>query len=287
MSLPIDGTIPALDEVASIGAVVRAVPRPPVRDIYVVDNVSRDGTAEAARLAGARVISEPRGGYGSACLAGIRALPADTAIILFLDGDSSDDPTHLPRLVEPIATGRADFVVRSRTEGTAEPGALTAQQRVGNAIAARWLRARFGLPAENALTGAGRIYDLLALPRVTFTDPQIASVGLTEAQARARGIEVKTATLQLKDVPRAIAARNTKGVIKLVAEDKSGKLLGAHILASEAGDVVQEATLAIRFGLRVGDLVQTFHPYLTMAEGLKLAAVTFKKDVKHLSCCAG
>jgi len=143
-----------------------------------------------------------------------------------------------------------------------------------------------GLAAENALTEAGRLYDLLPLPRVTFTDPQIASVGLTEAQATAHSKTVKTAILPLSEVPRAIAARNTKGLIKLIAEGESGKLLGAHILAAEAGEVIQEATLAIRFGLRVQDLVETFHPYLTMVEGLKLAALTFQKDVQHLSCCA-
>src|SRR3546814_12499183 len=84
----------------------------------------------------------------------------------------------------------------------------------------------------------------------------------------------------------AIAARNTKGLIKLVAEEETGKLLGAHVLAAEAGEIIQETTLAIRFGLRVHDLLETFHPYLTKAEGLKLAAITFTKDVKQLSCCA-
>jgi len=143
-----------------------------------------------------------------------------------------------------------------------------------------------GLAAENALTGAGRIYDLLPLPRVTFTDPQIASVGLGEAQAKERGLKVKTAVLHLKDVPRAIVARDTRGLIKLIAEAETGKLLGTHVLAAEAGDVVQEATLAIRFGLTVQDLIETFHVYLTMAEGLKLAALTFEKDVAKLSCCA-
>ncbi len=142
-----------------------------------------------------------------------------------------------------------------------------------------------GLAAENALTGAGRVYDLLPLPRVTFTDPQIASVGLGEAQAKERGFKVKTAVLQLKDVPRAIVARDTRGLIKLIAEAETGKLLGAHVLAAEAGDVVQEATLAIRFGLTIQDIIETFHAYLTMAEGLKLAALTFEKDVAKLSCC--
>lgn len=141
------------------------------------------------------------------------------------------------------------------------------------------------LAAENALAHTGRVFDLCALPRVTFTDPQIASVGLTEQQAREKGHKVTTSHLDLKEVPRALAARDTRGLMKLVAEE-DGRLLGAHLLAAEAGDVIQEATLAIRFGLTVHDIVDTFHPYLTMVEGLKLAALTFEKDVTRLSCCA-
>ncbi len=144
-----------------------------------------------------------------------------------------------------------------------------------------------GLAAENALSGVGRVFDLTALPHVTFTDPQIASVGLTEEKAKAQGQRVRTAVLPLHHVPRALASRNTKGLIKLVAEEETGRLVGAHVLAAEAGEVIQEATLAIRFGLTVQDLADTFHPYLTMVEGLKLAALTFKKDVSKLSCCAG
>lgn len=144
-----------------------------------------------------------------------------------------------------------------------------------------------GLAAENALSAVGRIFDLTALPHVTFTDPQIASVGLTERQAREKGLRVHASLLPLEHVPRALASRNTKGLIKLVAEEETGRLVGAHVLAAEAGEVIQEATLAIRFGLTVQDMADTFHPYLTMVEGLKLAALTFKKkDVSKLSCCA-
>jgi mercuric reductase len=143
-----------------------------------------------------------------------------------------------------------------------------------------------GIAAENALNGAGKVYDLSALPRVTFTDPQIASVGLTEAHAMGKGLRIESAVLDLKNVPRALASRNTRGLVKLIAEQESGRLLGAHVLAAEAGEVIQEAILAIRFGLTVQDLVETFHPYLTMVEGIKLAALTFKKDVAKLSCCA-
>lgn len=143
------------------------------------------------------------------------------------------------------------------------------------------------LAAENALNGDTRRYDASAMPEVTFTDPQAATVGVTEAGARAQGIDVQTSTLPLDQVPRALAARDTRGIIKLVAERESGRLLGAHILAPEGGDSIQTAALAIRSGLTVSNLAEAIFPYLTTVEGLKLAALGFTKDVTKLSCCAG
>ncbi len=143
------------------------------------------------------------------------------------------------------------------------------------------------IAAENALNGDSKRYDATAMPAVVFTDPQVASVGLTEAEARAQGLPVKTSILPLEHVPRALAARDTRGLIKLVADAKSGKLLGAHILAPEGADSIQTAALAIKCGLTVQQLAETIFPYLTTVEGLKLAAQTFEKDVAKLSCCAG
>ena len=142
------------------------------------------------------------------------------------------------------------------------------------------------LAAENALTGHGRRYDLSALPKVTFTDPGVASVGLTEDQARAQGIEPLASKLPLEHVPRALAARDTRGLVKLVADARTKKIIGAHILAAEAGEMITEPALAIKFGLTIEDLTSTFHPYLTLSEGIKLAAQAFTKDVEKLSCCA-
>jgi mercuric reductase len=143
------------------------------------------------------------------------------------------------------------------------------------------------IAAENALNGDSKRYDSTAMPAVVFTDPQVASVGLTEAEARQRGLEVKTSIVPLEYVPRALAARDTRGLIKLVADARSGKLLGAHILAPEGADSIQTAALAIKCGLTVEQLAETIFPYLTTVEGLKLAAQTFSKDVAKLSCCAG
>src|SRR5258708_4495922 len=142
------------------------------------------------------------------------------------------------------------------------------------------------LAAENALEGNIRKYDLSVVPRVTFTDPAVASVGLTAPQARERGVAAVESKLPLSYVPRALAARDTRGFIKLVADEKTNLLVGAHILAPEAGEMIQEAAMAIRFGIRVDEIAAMLHPYLTHAEGLKLAAQTFKKDVARLSCCA-
>ncbi len=141
--------------------------------------------------------------------------------------------------------------------------------------------------AENALNGDARRYDSSAMPEVVFTDPQLASVGLTEAAAHELGMVVRSAIVPLDYVPRAIAARDTRGLIKLVAERKTGRLVGAHMLAPEAGDSIQTAALAIKQGLTVQDLAETVFPYLTTVEGLRLAAQGFERDVAKLSCCAG
>lgn len=143
------------------------------------------------------------------------------------------------------------------------------------------------LAAKNALNGDSLRYDNEAMPAVVFTDPQVASVGLTEAAAREAGHAVRTSTVGLDQVPRALAARDTRGLIKLVADASSGRLLGAHILAPEGADSIQTAVLAIKHGLTVEDLADMIFPYLTTVEGLKLAALNFAKDVAKLSCCAG
>jgi mercuric reductase len=90
----------------------------------------------------------------------------------------------------------------------------------------------------------------------------------------------------LAHLPRALAAQDTRGFIKLVAEEGTRKIIGAQILAAEAGEMITEVALAVRFGLRIEDLTSTFHPYLTLSEGIKLAAQAFDKDVRTLSCCA-
>lgn len=139
----VDVVIPALDEEATLAGVIAAIPST-VRRVVVADNGSTDRTAEVARQAGATVVSEPERGYGAACLAALAALADDPPeVVVFLDGDGSDDPAELDALLAPLALG-ADLVIGSRTRGPAEPGSLTAPQRVGNALACRWIRWVYG-----------------------------------------------------------------------------------------------------------------------------------------------
>jgi mercuric reductase len=140
--------------------------------------------------------------------------------------------------------------------------------------------------ADNAIGGAGRTLDMRALPRVTFTSPQIGAVGMTEEQAVAEGRDVESRSLELGAVPRAIVNRDTRGVVKLVAERGSGEVLGVHVLAEGAGEVILAGVYAVAGRMTVAQIAETWAPYLTMAEGIKLAAQTFTRDVAKLSCCA-
>src|SRR5699024_8638053 len=119
------------------------------------------------------------------------------------------------------------------------------------------------------------------------TAPAIATVGLTEQQAKDKGNEMKTSVMTIDAVPKAQEKRETTGVFKLEADAKTLKILGDQVVAENEGDVINETTLAVKFGLIVEDLRETLPHYLTMSEGLKLAALTFDKDVSKLSCCAG
>lgn len=140
--------------------------------------------------------------------------------------------------------------------------------------------------AINITDGDTRL-DLSAVPEVVFSDPQVATVGLTEAEARARGIDAESRTLPLDNVPRALVNFDTVGFIKLVAERDSGRLLGVQAVSGEAGELIQTAVVALRAGMTVQAIGDELFPYLTMVEGLKLCAQTFTRDIRQLSCCAG
>ncbi len=150
-----------------------------------------------------------------------------------------------------------------------------------------YVAAAAGTRATVNMTGGDAKIDRSVVPAVVFTDPQVATVGYAEAEAKTAGFDTDSRTLTLDNVPRALVNFDTRGFIKLVAESGSGRLLGVQAVAAEAGEIIQTAAIAIRARMTVHDLANQLFPYLTMVEGLKLAAQTFTKDVKQLSCCAG
>ncbi|MBS0455983.1 MAG: mercury(II) reductase [Proteobacteria bacterium] len=149
-----------------------------------------------------------------------------------------------------------------------------------------YVAAAAGSVAAKNMLGGSVTLDLRSMPVVVFTDPQIATVGLSEAQAHRQGIQTDSRTLALENVPRALVNFDTRGFIKIVAAAGTGRILGVQCVAAEAGEMIQTAALAIHHNMTVEALAGQLFPYLTMVEGLKLAAQTFNKDVKQLSCCA-
>jgi glycosyltransferase involved in cell wall biosynthesis len=208
----VDVVIPALDEERALPQVLAEIPRPPVRRVVVADNGSRDRTASVAREAGVEVVHEPRRGYGAACLRGLAHLAADPPeVVVFLDGDRSDHPAELPRLLAPIARGQADLVIGSRTLGRAERGALSAQQRVGNAIACGALRLLYG--AHYTDLGPFRAIRWEALDQLSMRDPDY---GWTVE------MQVKAARRRLRHAEVPVSYRRRIGASKI-----SGTLRGS------------------------------------------------------------
>ena len=139
---------------------------------------------------------------------------------------------------------------------------------------------------NNAFSLSKNSVDYTSLPWVVFTDPQIAGAGMDEVEAEKSGIPFEVSKLDLIHVPRALAAQDTRGFIKLIRNTETDKLIGARVIAPEGGELIQQLSMAIKFGITVKDLAESFYPYLTLGEGIKLAAITFGKDVSKLSCCA-
>lgn len=188
--------------------------------------------------------------------------------------------------VAGIAVDDRGRLVLDQTLRTTNPAVYAAGDVTGAPQFVYVAAAQGTLVADNAVGGAARQMDYLALPRITFTNPTIAAVGLTDAQAEAAGYDCECRVLELEHVPRARVNRDTRGGIKVVAERDSGRILGMSAVAEGAGDLILAGVYAVKFGLTVSDLADTWAPYLTMGESVKLAAQTFTSDVSKLSCCA-
>ncbi|GAB6065349.1 mercury(II) reductase [Aquifex pyrophilus] len=140
--------------------------------------------------------------------------------------------------------------------------------------------------AENALKGNNLKIDYNSIPRAIFTDPELASVGLTEGEAKKEGFEVDVRVLELSKVPRAKISFRTNGAVKMVVEKGSGRVLGVHVLAPHGAEIIHRAVPVVKYGLTINDVINMVDVYPTLSECIKLCAQSFKKDISKLSCCA-
>ncbi|MEQ1697477.1 MAG: glycosyltransferase family 2 protein [Hyphomicrobiaceae bacterium] len=194
--------IPALNEAEALPLVLRAIPRW-VAHVVVADNGSSDGTADVARACGAMVVNEPVRGYGRACLTALAAMPP-VDVIVFLDGDASDVPGEMGLLLAPIAEGRAEMVIGSRTAGVRERGSLTPQQVFGNALACWLIRLLWGQRFSDL--GPFRAVRWKALQRMAMADKDY---GWTVE------MQVRAAKLGLAVVEVPVSYRRRVGVSKV------------------------------------------------------------------------
>ncbi|MEH6444844.1 MAG: mercury(II) reductase [Oceanospirillaceae bacterium] len=215
---------------------------------------------------------------------------------------TSQGIVHCDKLL--ISTGRhantAELNLAAVGVNTTEKGAVIVNERMQTNISTIYavgdctdmpqfvyVAAAAGSRAGVNMTGGDALLDLRTMPKVIFTDPQVASVGLTQEKADELGIKNTARVLSMENVPRALANFATDGFIKLVICSETEQLIGAQVLAHEGGEIIQSAALAIHNNMTITALANQLFPYLTMVESLKLCAQTFNKDISELSCCAG
>ncbi len=184
-----------------------------------------------------------------------------------------------------VETGPGGFIKVTDWMQTTIPTIYAAGDVVGK-MQLETVAAKEGyLAAENALTESRKTINYEHVPHAVFTNPQVASVGLTEDQEMERFNACACRTVRIEQVAKAKAIKETRGLIKMVVHPETAQVLGVHIVAPMAADLIHEATLAVKFGLTIDDLIDTVHVFPTLSEGIKLAAQAFRRDISRMSCC--
>lgn len=246
--------------------------------------IGRAFADEGIRVVPERVASVERDGDTTVVVTD-RGTRIETDAILVASG-RSPRVADLDLATAGVSLDERGFVAVDGELRTSNPRVFAAGDVAGGPQFVYTAAAQGNVAAENAVTESHRTMDYLGVPSVVFTSPSLASAGLTEAEALAAGHACDCRVLELADVPRAVVNRDTRGAVKLVVDADSRKVIGVHAVAEHAGELMLAATYAIKFGLTVEDMADTWAPYLTMSEALKLAAQSFRADVKKLSCCA-
>lgn len=184
-----------------------------------------------------------------------------------------------------VSARRSGFIQVNHFYQTENPNVFAAGDCVGKMALETVAAKEVALAAENALTGSTRTLNYDHLPHAVFTNPQVASVGLTEAEEMRRFGACACRTVGMDAVPKAVAINEPRGLFKMVIHPENGKVLGVHIVAPNAAELIHEATLAVKFGLTIDDLIDTLHVFPTLSEGIKRVAQAFTQDVSKMSCC--
>lgn len=237
-----------------------------------------------------------------AAVTSVRSDPAGTEVLITATVAGGEEEFRAAKLL--VATGR-----RAVTDGlnldavgvkTGDTGQILVENTLASSNPRIWAAgdvtghrefvyvasAHGTLMVENAFNNAGREVDYRHLPRVTFTSPALAAVGMTDKEANEAGIRCECRVLPLEFVPRALVNRDTRGFIKIVADNSTGRILGITAVGKEAGDLAAAGVYILEAGMTVDQVANLWSPYLTMAEGIKIAAQSFTTDVSKLSCCA-
>ncbi|MBI2578833.1 MAG: mercury(II) reductase [Candidatus Aenigmarchaeota archaeon] len=168
---------------------------------------------------------------------------------------------------------------------TSAPHVFAAGDVIGEPMLETIAAKEGAVAVENAFAKQKKKINFNEVPRAVFTYPEVASVGLTDEVANGKGIRCRCGVLPLDYVPKAHVIGDTRGLVKIVANNKTKQIVGVHILAPHAADLIHEGTIAVKFGLTVDDIIDTVHVFPTLSEAIKLAAQSFYKDVSKLSCC--
>lgn len=228
--------------------------------------------ADQAKVVKAEINGEVKEFRGEALLMATGIVPNTKGLNLELIGVEMDEK---------------GFVKGNDSMRTSNPRVFAAGDVVGGIQLVTVAAHEGAIAAQNALDECcAKKVDYTAVPHAIFTSPNVASVGLTERQAIEMGYRVKSRALDLKHVPKARAIRDVRGLIKIVAEEETEKILGVHILAPEAAEVIHQAVFMVKNSMTVRDAVEKIDVYPTLSEMVKLCAQSFYKDVGQLSCCA-
>jgi len=189
--------------------------------------------------------------------------------------------------VAGVRTDKRGFIQVNQYMETSAEGIFGAGDVVGRMFLETVAAKEGSVAAANAPEGGRQTIDYDAIPAAVFTNPQVATIGLTEEEEMRRFGACACRTVPVAQIPKAKAIKETRGLIKMVIHPKSSKILGVHMVAPNAADLIHEATLAVKFGLSVDDIIDTVHVFPTLSEGIKLAAQAFTRDISVMSCCIG